>query len=255
MLQVPRLRLEFPRPEYTKRDRTQTTARPGSRWNFPREAATFLRVSPKNIKYAVIVTPACDKSSHRIYTNYFIEHVKKCGLQPAQFKGIDSGYLDPTLAATNKASLEAKLSQAKSQGVNLVVLILDRYDLDVYRNFKNAADRIFGMQCICLVENFDETPKFVTDLMLNVMMKLNLKLGGVNHGLSDVAERLKTTMVLGGDLIHPGTGAFPGTPSIASIVGSVDDYGGKCLGSMRLQDVWKKDREVREYDLLVEMVH
>jgi hypothetical protein len=60
---------------------------------------------------------------------------------------------------------------------------------------------------------------------------------------------LTNTMVLGGGLIHPGPGAFPGTPSIASIVGSVDDYGGKCLGSMRLQNVHKTDREASQPQL------
>jgi eukaryotic translation initiation factor 2C len=86
---------------------------------------------------------------------------------------------------------------------------------------------------------------FCKDLMTNVMMKLNLKLGGINHVVQPVANRLgKTTMVLGADLVHPGTGAYPGTPSIAAIVGSIDDHAGMCLGSMRLQSVNKIDREV-----------
>ncbi|KAH9867104.1 hypothetical protein IAQ61_007696 [Plenodomus lingam] len=37
------------------------------------------------------------------------------------------------------------------------------------------------------------------------------------------------------DVTHPGPGALLGTPSIAAIVGSVDQHGGKFLGSMRLQ--------------------
>tara|TARA_R110002003_G_scaffold138_10_gene12728 strand:+ start:9272 stop:9577 length:306 start_codon:yes stop_codon:yes gene_type:complete len=37
------------------------------------------------------------------------------------------------------------------------------------------------------------------------------------------------------DVTHPGPGSLFGTPSIAAIVGSVDQYGGKFLGSMRLQ--------------------
>jgi eukaryotic translation initiation factor 2C len=81
--------------------------------------------------------------------------------------------------------------------------------------------------------------------MTNIMMKINLKLGGINHIVQPVADRLrKDTMVLGADLIHPGTGAYPGTPSIAAIVGSVDDHAGMCLGSMRLQNIHKTDREV-----------
>ena len=37
------------------------------------------------------------------------------------------------------------------------------------------------------------------------------------------------------DVTHPSPGSLLGTPSIAAIVGSVNQNGGKFLGSMRLQ--------------------
>jgi eukaryotic translation initiation factor 2C len=101
------------------------------------------------------------------------------------------------------------------------------------------------MQSFCLVQSFKLDQQ---ELMTNVMMKLNLKLGGVNHIVDAVKTELKAdTMVLGADLIHPSPNAFPSTPSIASMVGSVDDHAGKCLGSMRLQSIDKTDREVSVY--------
>jgi eukaryotic translation initiation factor 2C len=77
-------------------------------------------------------------------------------------------------------------------------------------------------------------------------MKVNLKFGGINHSTSDVRARIHKTLVLGADLSHPGPGAIFGCPSIAAVVGSVDDNGGKFLGSMRLQTKQDQtDREVR----------
>lgn len=157
---------------------------------------------------------------------------------------IKSDVVVPVLVISDQAGLEAKLLEVEAQGAALVILIIVKYDLATYRDFKNAADRTVGMQCVCVTENFEEDMTFRNDLMTNVMMKLNLKFGGVNHGLPRVAEWLRTTMILGGDLIHTGTGAFSGTHSIASIIASVDEFGGKCLGSMRLQNLHKKYREV-----------
>jgi len=246
MLEVPRLCIAFPKPEYRKADRkTVDVQRGGSRWQFPRQATTFITTAPKQIKYAVIAVPGCDPTSIDYYNGELRRHITKCGVTASQFDRIATTAVSSSMTSPpTEAAITAKLRDAKQNGANLVVLILPKSDLVIYRDFKNAADRVIGLQSICLVENFKNDIRFRDDLMINVMMKMNLKLGGVNHGLSAVAKWLKNTMVLGGDLIHPGPGSFAGTPCIASIVGSVDQYGGKCLGSMRLQDVHKTDREV-----------
>ncbi|KAI1523492.1 Piwi domain containing protein [Pyrenophora tritici-repentis] len=94
-----------------------------------------------------------------------------------------------------------------------------------------------------------KTDRWFDDMMRNVMMKLNLKLGGINHVVDAVQTRLKShTVVLGADLVHP-SGNLPGVPSIASIVGSVDNHAGKCLGSMRLQGIDTTDRELNKNQL------
>jgi hypothetical protein len=53
---------------------------------------------------------------------------------------------------------------------------------------------------------------------------------------------MQNTLVLGADLSHPGPGAIQGCPSIAAIFASVDDDGGKFLGSMRLQTLGHSDQ-------------
>jgi eukaryotic translation initiation factor 2C len=70
-------------------------------------------------------------------------------------------------------------------------------------------------------------------------MKANLKMGGINHSAfskcGNIADWLKTTLVLGADVTHPGNGALLGCPSVAAVVGSVESTGGRFLGSIRLQ--------------------
>lgn len=59
----------------------------------------------------------------------------------------------------------------------------------------------------------------------NVTLKLNLKLGGMNHFISpsDLGFlRHGKTMLVGIDVTHPAPGSMKGTPSIAGVVASID---------------------------------
>lgn len=53
------------------------------------------------------------------------------------------------------------------------------------------------------------------------------------------------------DVTHAGPGSLPGTPSIAAIVGSVDECGGKFLGSMRLQPKDKACEDIKDVQAMV----
>ena len=73
----------------------------------------------------------------------------------------------------------------------------------------------------------------------NVALKLNMKLGGVNHQLDPESMRWllqKKTMVVGLDVTHPGPGSLAGTPSIAAAVASVDDKFAQFPASLRCQN-------------------
>jgi len=81
--------------------------------------------------------------------------------------------------------------------------------------------------------------------MANVSMKLNLKLQHTNHGVNfpadvqdllsiqDAAQQLDT-IILGADVTHP-TKSSP-NPSIAAVVGSVDEHYANYPGSVRFQE-------------------
>lgn len=145
----------------------------------------------------------------------------------------------------SEIGIDTVMERAKTErGASMVVLAIPSKSIPVYSIFKDLADRKHGLHSICFAKPNTQESK-MDDYMENVMMKYNLKFGGINHCVNAVRERLKDhTMVLGADVVHAGSGSFPGTPAIAGIVGSVDSTGGKFLGSVRLQTVDKKDKEV-----------
>ena len=57
-------------------------------------------------------------------------------------------------------------------------------------------------------------------------------------------------MLVGMDVTHPGPGSLKGTPSIAAIVGSVDEHYAQFPASMRIQ---KTRKEVRIPAISLEM--
>ena len=79
----------------------------------------------------------------------------------------------------------------------------------------------------------------------NVALKMNMKLGGVNHSLDEgsLAILKRTpTMLVGMDVTHPGPGTVKGTPSIAAVVASSDLRFARYPCSMRIQESKKEVR-------------
>jgi len=170
---------------------------------------------------------------------------------------------DITLAKTHeelKNDVKEAIKRCQQQSANgkLVILVLERYNIPVYSAFKDVADRIAGLQSLCVTaeknSNKQLGDKGLSQYFANVMMKVNLKQGGLNHTACDenpgegtIRKTLlkeapaRSVMILGADVTHPGTNSLVGCPSIAALVGSVDLDGGKFLGSMRLQEKSKKE--------------
>jgi eukaryotic translation initiation factor 2C len=150
----------------------------------------------------------------------------------------------------NVKGLQSGLQKAQQQKVDLVILVLRSKDQEVYSNFKYLADRVFGIPSIVMVtaSNFRGGAWNVTGLdqyIGNIMMKANLKLGGINHSAEsdrgNIKNHLEHTLVLGSDVTHPSNGSLFGCPSVAALVGSVDNTGGCFLGSLRLQEQGSKE--------------
>ncbi|KAH7385933.1 Piwi domain-containing protein [Pyrenochaeta sp. MPI-SDFR-AT-0127] len=129
------------------------------------------------------------------------------------------------------------MTHAKNHGANFMILVLEKKSTGAYSVFKDLADRTCDMHSLCVVYREDSRSNslFGEQYLANVAMKVNLKADGINHTVQEVSQVMKDTLVLGADVTHPGPSSLLGTPSIAAIVGSVDQHGGKFLGSMRLQ--------------------
>ena len=86
---------------------------------------------------------------------------------------------------------------------------------------------------------------------VNVLHKFNLKLGGTNHRLvkSELSVMPKTTMVVGIDVAHPMPGSMENSPSVVSMVASVDDVYTNFPGSVRLQSSRQEIQKLRRESL------
>ncbi|EEB91462.1 hypothetical protein MPER_10171, partial [Moniliophthora perniciosa FA553] len=90
----------------------------------------------------------------------------------------------------------------------------------------------------------------------NVALKVNTKLGGVNHQLDNDAMnwlKKKSTMMVGIDVTHRGSGSKEGAPSIAAVVANDDDSFVQYPASLRIQQTHKIKEMVMELeDMMVE---
>ncbi|KAF2182098.1 hypothetical protein K469DRAFT_691697 [Zopfia rhizophila CBS 207.26] len=85
--------------------------------------------------------------------------------------------------------------------------------------------------------------KYDYQYLSNISLRFKIKPDGHNHvrepeRLSKALggqERTDNTIILGANIAHPGTSGASGSPSIASVVTSVDNEFQNYLGSMRLQ--------------------
>lgn len=141
---------------------------------------------------------------------------------------------------------------------DLVIAVFPRKNRDQrvnHTNFRIATDQRVGILSICLCkgkmdnlfgdDGFNTTqaqewPQKIADYFRNVAMKLNVRSGGINHVISRDSLPLVgqtaqcDTMILGADVTHPSPGSLRGTPSIAAVVGSIDEHFTLFAGQTRL---------------------
>ncbi|KAI6174749.1 Piwi domain protein [Aphelenchoides fujianensis] len=123
------------------------------------------------------------------------------------------------------AGVRAAYEEAK-QTCDLVLLVMPGRNGDAYNAIKEQADTLHGVmsQCVLLKNVRRPTPS----TLCNLMMKINVKLGGVNSQLAADAVTSKylveePCLILGIDVTHPAPGEERiGMPSIAAVVGNID---------------------------------
>ncbi|WEW54654.1 hypothetical protein PRK78_000074 [Emydomyces testavorans] len=120
-----------------------------------------------------------------------------------------------------------KFQEAK---IPFVVAILPKRDQQWYSWVKCLGDLATGIPTICVVEKpLKEGGIGLKDddgTLRNIALKVNLKLGGINHEIeshSSIQKIMRLTMFVGIDVTHPtGTETQSGAPSISAVVANSD---------------------------------
>ena len=129
------------------------------------------------------------------------------------------------------------------QKVDLLMVLLSNGDKHIYAGIKRLCDVYLDVHTVCVHSEKIRKERGQLQYFANVALKFNMKLGGVNHGLDqDSFAWLKRekTMLVGMDVTHPGPGSIKGTPSIAAVVASYDDFYAQFPASLRIQESRKE---------------
>ncbi|KAI0919501.1 hypothetical protein AcV5_001553 [Taiwanofungus camphoratus] len=142
---------------------------------------------------------------------------------------------------------------------SFVLVLLSGVDKHIYPGIKRLGDVILGLHTVCmLLTKARGEPQKQDQYFSNVALKVNTKLGGINHLLDTQSMkwlRDKKTMLVGIDVTHRSPTSAEGSPSIAAVVASVDDNFVHFPASLALQKPdWNKDSKEMVEDLTRMMV-
>lgn len=134
---------------------------------------------------------------------------------------------------------------------NILLVFMSNRDPHIYPGLKGLCDTKLGVSTVCMLLKKVRIPldglndprvlarnrRNQDQYFSNIALKVNTKLGGVNHRIEeDRLSWLKDTMLVGMDVTHPGVGFVKGTPSIATVVASCDNDFIQYPASLRLQE-------------------
>ncbi|KAG0696503.1 ribonuclease H-like domain-containing protein [Suillus ampliporus] len=124
-----------------------------------------------------------------------------------------------------------------------VLVLLPFRDTKLYPGVKRICDVELGIHSVTIVLNKVLKNRSPQQYYANVVLKLNQKLGGINHILDTESTHWltkKSTMLVGMDVTHPGPASKAGTPSIAAVVATIDNTFAQCPVSLRCQESKKE---------------
>lgn len=166
--------------------------------------------------------------------------------------------------ATIRNTLTQGLNPSKALKPRLVLVLLADIDDYIYPGIKRLCDMELGMatQIMLLGPRKARVPdsRKQDQYFSNVALKVNVKLGGINHMLADNDRvlmwlRQKKTMLVGIDVTHPSPLSAKGTPSIVSVLASVDDRFVQFPVSMGLQRNRNVNKDAEEVSVFWSVSH
>jgi Piwi domain len=154
----------------------------------------------------------------------------------------------PTDITNDETNLAKKIDEMRKEckathnmDLELIFILLPEKDIPLYALVKRVGDQTTGMRTVCHVYKFKGKSMSNPDrnVVGNLAQKVNIKIcpNGVNQRLSgDHGDHILTddTMLMGADVTHAGFGAISGAPSIAAVVGSVDECFAQFPASLRV---------------------
>ena len=137
---------------------------------------------------------------------------------------------------------------------SFVLVLLSGEDKFIYPGIKRMCDMQLGLHTVFMlllpkkagVQDSNKLDQYFS----NVCLKVNAKLGGINHLLKEDNTmrwlKSKKTMLVGVDVTHPSPLSLKGTPSIVAVVASVDDDFAQYPASLGLQRNRNVNRDSEE---------
>ncbi|KAF8630592.1 hypothetical protein AX15_002839 [Amanita polypyramis BW_CC] len=147
--------------------------------------------------------------------------------------------IETNLAGHGDVSAQLRMAGLRNRNMNgetpnLIVVVLPDGGDDIYRRVKYFGDvEVNGRRYPMCQKAGRAREQYWT----NVLAKVNVKPGGINHVLSSeplLRDPRNPVVVLGADVMHLAPGTV-GRPSYAGVVGSVDPLASKYVPTMRVQ--------------------
>jgi hypothetical protein len=174
-----------------------------SRWKMPYKAC-FFRPNDRPLTCLFVVQNGFElKHADRYVESITAQLQSKCGLSAV------TELPRERLHDLERASINKILAKAKGDGAKLVLFMLRKPDIPFYVHLKDLADRYHGMHSLCMVkkggflQKEEEKQKgrhMFQEYITNVVMKVNLKMGGITQSVRSVSDYLEQNqvMILGG---------------------------------------------------------
>merc|ERR1719369_2509432 len=155
-----------------------------------------------------------------------------------------SGFMEEKLkeAVKNFEKVEKKLE--------LVVIVFAFKGGFIYDKIKQLGDMKYSLttQC-CLKATLFKGDSLNKQVVGNICLKINAKLGGINHILSSKSRPpvlKRPVMVMGADVSHPAPESKGLKPSIAAIVASVEPKAANYEVEIRIQEIGQNEEVIQD---------
>lgn len=226
--------LNTPVLKYGDASREKTIKPANGSWNM--RDKIFYRPSPIGPRWIVVCfDPRWQVADMRNMVGDFCASAKSVGMKVEDQQPMLFSY-NPQSNISESLTTAGMSCRTQKGGVpSFIVVILPEGGNEIYTKVKHFGDVVRGVVTQCLKSNKCRGAK--PQYWANVMLKVNVKLGGINNVLSDntmLSDPHNPVIVMGADVIHPAPGA-EGRPSFTSLVSSVDATTAKYVTISKVQ--------------------